>query len=236
MSYHVKGSGFMHVKAGAGNNGGADPGVVDGMATGQGFYSLVAYQRFQDGKTSLYDMSDLKPVPGGSGDGQGYGDIKDTNSAGSEDLTKSQSGPVTENTQQSDNPVVYPGGDESQETAAKGSAASTPKSASKSSSPSKSNAAKKSSSKNSTAKKKASSKKKDGDKKEKDKSWSFDGDNYKPIASDKKDTSQEKKNKKANTDDQQKAKILTKENAPYAMSAGSGLALIAVCIYFKKRI
>ena len=35
----------MHVKAGAGNNGGAAAGTLDGMATEQGYYALVAYQR-----------------------------------------------------------------------------------------------------------------------------------------------------------------------------------------------
>ena len=60
---------FMHVKPGAGNNGGAAAGEVDGLATAQGMYSLVAYQRFLDGKTSLYDMSDLKVAAGAKGDG-----------------------------------------------------------------------------------------------------------------------------------------------------------------------
>lgn len=73
ISYHIKDSGFMHVKAGAENNGGAEPGTVDGLATGQGFYSLVAYRRFLDKKTSLYDMSDLVVEPGGTGDGKGTG-------------------------------------------------------------------------------------------------------------------------------------------------------------------
>lgn len=49
----------MHVKAGAGNNGGAAAGTLDRMATEQGYYALVAYQRLKDGKTSLYDMSDV---------------------------------------------------------------------------------------------------------------------------------------------------------------------------------
>lgn len=73
ISYHIAGSGFMHVKAGSGNNGGAAAGEVDGLATGQGFYSLVAYQRLLDGKTALYDMSDLAVTPGGEGDGSGTG-------------------------------------------------------------------------------------------------------------------------------------------------------------------
>ena len=42
LSYHIDGSGFMHVKAGAGNNGGAAAGTLDGMATEQGYYALVA--------------------------------------------------------------------------------------------------------------------------------------------------------------------------------------------------
>lgn len=33
---------------------------IDGMATDQGFYSLVAYERFSKGKSSLYDMSDVE--------------------------------------------------------------------------------------------------------------------------------------------------------------------------------
>lgn len=65
ISYHIDGSGFMHVKAGAGNNGGAAAGTLDGMATEQGYYALVAYQRMKDGKTSLYDMSDVSISEGG---------------------------------------------------------------------------------------------------------------------------------------------------------------------------
>lgn len=59
MSYHKDGSGFMHVKPGGASNGGAAPGAVDGMATEQGHYAMVAYQRLLDGKTFLYDMSDV---------------------------------------------------------------------------------------------------------------------------------------------------------------------------------
>lgn len=73
ISYHISSSGFMHVKAGAANNGGAQGGVVNGMATEQGFYALTAYQRFCDGKTSLYDMSDITTSEGEKGDGKGTG-------------------------------------------------------------------------------------------------------------------------------------------------------------------
>ena len=73
ITYHIAGSGFMHVKAGTGNNGGAAAGTLDGMATEQGYYALVAYQRLKDGKTGLYDMSDVSISKGGKGDGTGTG-------------------------------------------------------------------------------------------------------------------------------------------------------------------
>lgn len=47
-AFAVPGGGFKHV---------AD-GEVNGMATEQGFYALVAYERLLSGKTSLFDMSD----------------------------------------------------------------------------------------------------------------------------------------------------------------------------------
>ena len=73
ISYHVKHTGFMHVKKGADNNGGGEAGKVNGMATEQGYYALTAYQRMKEKKTSLYDMSDLNVSPGGNGDGSGTG-------------------------------------------------------------------------------------------------------------------------------------------------------------------
>ena len=51
ISYHVDNSGFKHVKQSS---------SVNGIATEQGFYALVAYKRFLEGKKSLYDMSDVK--------------------------------------------------------------------------------------------------------------------------------------------------------------------------------
>lgn len=59
FQYYLSEGGFMHVAAGAGNNGGAEAGLLDGMATEQGFYATVAYKRMLDGKTALYDMSDV---------------------------------------------------------------------------------------------------------------------------------------------------------------------------------
>ena len=48
-AFAVPGGGFKHV---------AD-GEVNGMATEQGFYALVAYEHLLSGKTSLFDMSDV---------------------------------------------------------------------------------------------------------------------------------------------------------------------------------
>lgn len=48
-SFAVPDGGFKHI---------AD-GEVNGMATEQGFYALVAYERLLSGKTSLFDMSDV---------------------------------------------------------------------------------------------------------------------------------------------------------------------------------
>jgi len=73
LKYHISDSGFMHVKVGAGNNGGAEAGMVDGMATEQAYYALVAYNRLKNKRTSLYDMSDLSIKAGGSGDNSGTG-------------------------------------------------------------------------------------------------------------------------------------------------------------------
>ena len=78
LSYRIPGSGFMHVKAGAANNGGGAAGGVDGIATEQAYYALTAYQRLLDGKTALYDMSDINLNKGEQGDGKGTG-LEDQN-------------------------------------------------------------------------------------------------------------------------------------------------------------
>lgn len=49
ISFFVEGGGFRHTAGGERN----------GMATEQGYYALTAYQRFLEGKTALYDMSDV---------------------------------------------------------------------------------------------------------------------------------------------------------------------------------
>ena len=59
FQYYLPEGGFMHVAPGTGNNGGGAAGTLDGMATEQGFYATVSYQRMLEGKTFLYDMSDI---------------------------------------------------------------------------------------------------------------------------------------------------------------------------------
>lgn len=59
FQYYMPEGGFMHVAVDAGNNGGGAGGIIDGMATEQGLYATVAYRRFLDGETFLYDMSDV---------------------------------------------------------------------------------------------------------------------------------------------------------------------------------
>lgn len=49
LRYYVKGGGFKHIM----------DGELDGMATEQAYYALTAYYRFLDGKTNLYDMTDI---------------------------------------------------------------------------------------------------------------------------------------------------------------------------------
>jgi len=56
MTFYVAGGGFKNVADDAGPNG---------MATEQGFYALVAYERFLEGKTGLYDMSCAADVTAG---------------------------------------------------------------------------------------------------------------------------------------------------------------------------
>lgn len=65
MTFYQKGAGFRHTADGSGSNQ---------MATEQAFYGLVALQRAQKGKNSLYRMSDSLKIPETSetlGKGQG---------------------------------------------------------------------------------------------------------------------------------------------------------------------
>ncbi|MCM3749710.1 S-layer homology domain-containing protein [Paenibacillus pasadenensis] len=57
LSFAASGGGFYHIKPGGKDNGGAKPGNVDGMATDQAMYAMVAFDRLISGKTRLYDMT-----------------------------------------------------------------------------------------------------------------------------------------------------------------------------------
>lgn len=73
FQYYLSKGGFMHVAAGAGNNGGGEGGTLNGMATEQGMYATVAYKRMLQGKTALYDMSDVDLTSGEKGDDSSAG-------------------------------------------------------------------------------------------------------------------------------------------------------------------
>lgn len=64
FQYYLPEGGFMHVAAGAANNGGGEGGSLNGMATEQGMYTTAAYKRLLDGRTALYDMSDITVYAG----------------------------------------------------------------------------------------------------------------------------------------------------------------------------
>ena len=50
-AFACEGGGFRHS---------SDQAEPDGMATEQGFYALAAYDRFRQGKTRLFDMTDIE--------------------------------------------------------------------------------------------------------------------------------------------------------------------------------
>lgn len=65
LSYYLPGQGgFCHVKAGGENNGGGNPGELNGMATEQGLYTMVAYTRMKAGMSGLFVMRDQTLFPG----------------------------------------------------------------------------------------------------------------------------------------------------------------------------
>lgn len=53
-AFYVEGGGFKHIP----------DGNLDGMATEQGYYALTAYFRMLEGKTALYDMTDVIDMGG----------------------------------------------------------------------------------------------------------------------------------------------------------------------------
>lgn len=86
FQYYLPEGGFMHVAAGAGNNGGGEGGTLNGMATEQGMYATVAYKRMLQGKKALYDMSDVTITAGekeeASSTGTSTGNTASTKEAG----------------------------------------------------------------------------------------------------------------------------------------------------------
>lgn len=69
--YYVEGGGFKHVAFLE----------VNGMATEQGYYALASYMRFLEGKTALYDMSDVT-INTGDNTGDGSGDNTEDSTGG----------------------------------------------------------------------------------------------------------------------------------------------------------
>jgi len=94
LTYHIDGSGFMHTKANAANNGGGPDGTVNGTATIQCCYALASYDRLVKNQKSLFDLSDITLTIGGNGDGSGTGltDPKQEDSTGTDPGTDSDSG------------------------------------------------------------------------------------------------------------------------------------------------
>lgn len=60
LDFSITSGGFYHIKANGTDTGGAKPGQADGMATEQGMYAMVAYDRFTKDQNRLYDMTDVK--------------------------------------------------------------------------------------------------------------------------------------------------------------------------------
>lgn len=67
-SFGVSGGGFKHVPSNT---------ELNGLATLQSYYALTSYYRVKEGKTSLYDMSDVEVVPAlrPKGDVTGDGEV-----------------------------------------------------------------------------------------------------------------------------------------------------------------
>lgn len=277
ISYHIDNSGFMHVKEGSANNGGGEAGKVNGMATEQGFYALVAYQRMLDGKTSLYDMSDLTTSVGGKGDGTGTGitDPKDqenpsdtnnpgsstgtngsgsnssgngnigsgnsnagngstgTNSDGSNSSGYSSTGTNSTGTSSTgNNNSGNASGKDTTYVASTGNGASSGKTTGKTASGSVGAAA-------SSETKKSDE---NGETQETEEPWSFDGENYVANSSDTEIpdsvTSDEVEPETAGSqgsDGTAVNSIFASENIPYMLCILCGVAVVGVCIYFKRK-
>lgn len=91
--YYLPEGGFMHTAGDAGSNDQITGGVLNSMATYQGLYATAAYKRLLDGKTALYDGSDVNVIPDNSGSTNGSDGQTDTSKPGNgNDTTKPENG------------------------------------------------------------------------------------------------------------------------------------------------
>ncbi len=61
LYFYCEGGGFAHIKEGYDGGSGSGTGL-NAMATDQGMYALVAYNRYLQGQNKLYDMTDVTTV------------------------------------------------------------------------------------------------------------------------------------------------------------------------------
>lgn len=220
ISYHIGNSGFMHVKAGAANNGGAQAGTVNGMATEQAYYALTAYKRFTEGKTSLYDMSDMIVKEGGDGDNSGTGleksdgEISFTENSSSSQ-GNSQSGTTNKTTTSGKTTVVTAGGTSK-------SASTKSVTSSKASGTSSASAANEENTEETAEEEKAES------------GWSFDGEEYQPDQ-DSKDADTTEMAENADDVETSGHRIFSLANAPYILCVIFGILLLVFCIWMIRR-
>ena len=208
LSYHIDNSGFLHVKGGSENNGGAEGGTVNGMATEQAYYALTAYQRLKNRQTSLYDMSDLDVQAGGKGDGTGTGIQQSEEENGSNTQTGNSS---SSGAQASSGKTVV-------------SASSSGKKAASASASGKSGSGKKATSA-------ATVKKKDSSDTE-DKGWSFAGEDYTLSGKSGSINSGTGDNTEGESQSQQ-AQFL-QQNLPYLLCIVCGAIVLVLCICLLK--
>ena len=184
FQYYLPEGGFMHVAANAGNNGGGIGGMLDGMATEQGFYATVAYQRLLDGRSFIYDMYDIELTPGKK---------VETSQNGGTDETKKQEETEKKNNNKKDHKKKDDKKNkkskketEKKNTESEKKQTGSPNAAKRPSGQTKTLPSVKKTStstekSNSTVKKKkATTKKKKNKKESEDSGWSFDGEDYVP--------------------------------------------------------
>lgn len=82
LHYYCEGGGFAHVTEGYDGGGGSGTGL-NGMATDQGMYALVAYNRYLNSQNTLYDMTDASTTfsTGDNSNLDDNNDNKDDNSS-----------------------------------------------------------------------------------------------------------------------------------------------------------